>query len=304
MEAPDSNISGISDISDKSSGDCSVDEKHEFALFLENLSEILEPFLEPFNSKPSQLNNGQGSNLKITDLAVSVSCKNPEIVIKDQDMIHRVLNVIRLEIGCNLIIFDKNINANFQLLDFHKKKDLKLKLINAEHNKIIKPHINFFLPILKRESLESSLYACQELGVNEITIIKTVKTQKIFNHQRATKILVSAAEQSKNFNISKLNLPINLEQCVNFSSEEDSVKIFFDSEGEKFNEVVDLVKNKLSKNINLKIDLIIGPEADLTEKEKLLLKHNRFIFCKLTPTILRACQATNVAIGAFRAILD
>jgi RsmE family RNA methyltransferase len=49
--------------------------------------------------------------------------------------------------------------------------------------------------------------------------------------------------------------------------------------------------------------LFVGPEGDLTDQEKVLLKQNGFIFCALTPTILRACEAIALGAGVVRSIL-
>jgi 16S rRNA U1498 N3-methylase RsmE len=48
--------------------------------------------------------------------------------------------------------------------------------------------------------------------------------------------------------------------------------------------------------------IMSGPEADLTQPEKSMLRSKGVIFCALTPTILRSFQAITLSAGIFRAI--
>ena len=44
----------------------------------------------------------------------------------------------------------------------------------------------------------------------------------------------------------------------------------------------------------------VGPEGDLTQEEKDYLKQQGFVFCRLTPTVLRARQAVALGLGILR----
>jgi RNA methyltransferase, RsmE family len=262
--------------------------KHEFAFFLENLSGIIKPIAQDYNQK------------------------NIAIKITDKDLMHRLLNIVRLEIGESFIIFDQKNHAICTLTGIEKKKSLTIKIIETHANKNLEPKINLLVPILKRENFESVVYSAVELGANEIITLITEKSQKSFNQDRSVKILIAAAEQSKNFAFANLNAPLELTKYLSLN-QENQINIFFDAEGENLDEVVKNIKTKLQKNINsstnfssknfASINLMVGPEGDLTESEKILLKQSGFIFCKLTPTILRSLQAVNVGLGIFRALL-
>ena len=47
----------------------------------------------------------------------------------------------------------------------------------------------------------------------------------------------------------------------------------------------------------------VGPEGDLTLEEKAYLKQLGFVFCALTPTVLRAQQAVALGLGVLRSYL-
>ena len=49
--------------------------------------------------------------------------------------------------------------------------------------------------------------------------------------------------------------------------------------------------------------MLVGPEGDLTHEEKQFVDDHGFIFCKLTPTIMRAHQAVAVGLGVLRSML-
>ncbi|KKP26219.1 MAG: Ribosomal RNA small subunit methyltransferase E [candidate division TM6 bacterium GW2011_GWF2_30_66] len=267
-------------------------DKHEFAFFLENLSSIIKPIQINYNKK------------------------NTELRIEDKDLLHRITNIVRLEIGEEFIIFNQKQHALCSLISIEKKKSLTVEVISTNLNTNIEPKINLLVPILKRENFESVIYSSVELGANEIITLITEKSQKNFNQDRSIKILISAAEQSKNFTFSNISSPIELTKYLITNKKDNSddnlqINVFFDAEGENLDDVVKNIKTIIQKNtlskinlkVNLKINLMIGPEGDLTESEKILLKEHKFIFCKLTPTILRSFQAVNVGLGAFRALL-
>ncbi|PKN03448.1 hypothetical protein CVU75_02160, partial [Candidatus Dependentiae bacterium HGW-Dependentiae-1] len=50
--------------------------------------------------------------------------------------------------------------------------------------------------------------------------------------------------------------------------------------------------------------LLVGPEGDLTEEEKGAISRAGVQFCKLTPTVLRAMQATAVGMGVVRSVIQ
>jgi len=248
-------------------------ETHQFAFYLKNLSFIAK-------------------QLTVDD----------KLKIEDKDLIHRLLHVVRLEKGDTFTLFDRTIHLILQCSDIYKKKYIATRILQKKENSTITPKITFLLPLLKKENFEHALYSLAELGAHVIQPIITQKSQKAYkvgkSYDRFLKIITSAAEQSKHFAFPVLKEPIEMQDCVS-SLDNESVNIFFDAEGKKVSEVIKTVEKKSFTNINL----MIGPEGDLTEEEKGIIRDNKFIYCKLTPTILRACQATAVGLGLFRSLL-
>jgi len=130
----------------------------------------------------------------------------------------------------------------------------------------------------------------------------TKKTQRTWGGQkeeeRIERIMQAAAEQSKNFAFPKVSSPVPLEVAV-AGVARDAIKIFFDPTGCSLNNLITSINTSLSTRIILSV----GPEGDLTMDEKASLNGQGFVFCQLTPTILRAQQAVTVSVGALRSLL-
>lgn len=225
-----------------------------------------------------------------------------QLTISNQELVHRVTKVLRLQVGDELILFDKrqSLTGIISLID---KKSFMLEQIRWHQATSLVPEITLALGVLKKENFENALYSCVELGASHIKpiIFSKCAPQKL-NFERLEKILISAAEQSKNF-----NLPI-LQEPVYFSSFLESVRqnqdltyIYCDVAGKNMLELVE----KIKKQVNPRIVLIVGPEGDLTnlEKESLITQQN-VLAMRLTPTILRSFQAVTVALGSLRSLLN
>jgi 16S rRNA (uracil1498-N3)-methyltransferase len=221
--------------------------------------------------------------------------------IDDRVLCHRVMHVLRLLPGATFILFDAHKHMACTLQSVSERR-LQATVNSYECNVCYAPHITFLLPLLKREAFEESLYALTELGVNTIQFVMTKKSQRSWGDQkeleRAERIIQAAAEQSKNFALPKVNVPVSLEEAVG-ALPADATKIFFDPEGCRIGNVVSSVQT----SINTRLVLCVGPEGDLTAEEKSYLDEHGFIFCQLTPTILRAQQAVTVSVGMLRSWL-
>jgi len=223
-------------------------------------------------------------------------------IIKDPSLYHRITNVVRLSPGEPFILFDQSNHAQCVLHSTDKKNILNLMVRHFRQNKILKPHITFLLPLLKRDAFQEAIYSLTELGANHIQLIITTTTQRKWgkNHEyeRLLHILYAAAEQSKNFAFPSITPPLLLEQLTP-KIEKETCCIYFDPEGQHLLQVV----QKVLQQVPQKLIIMVGPEAGLTHDEKRLLNKHNFIACSLTPTILRAQQAAALSLGALRSLL-
>jgi RsmE family RNA methyltransferase len=248
-------------------------DKHEFALYKESLSLLIQK-------------KGLGDSL----------------VLSDETLFHRMMTVLRLRSNDQCILFDRDAYITATIDAFIGKKQVQFTIHSIHSAVVLQPHITFLLPMLKREDYESALYSLTEVGVNSIQLISTQKTGNKWSGERdrdrAQRIIIAAAEQSKNFALPQLHEPISLQEALKKYNSCES-KLFFDPQGKSFFDVMQMLHSTHSGNILL----LVGPEGDLTLEEKEIVRANKFIFCALTPTIMRAVQATGLAAGFVRSLL-
>src|SRR5260221_3669014 len=248
-------------------------DKHEFALYKESLSLLIQK-------------KGPGDNL----------------ILSDETLVHRIVHILRLRSNDQCILFDRDAYITATINAFIGKKQIDITMHSIHSTIILRPQVTFLLPMLKREDYESSLYSLTEVGVNNIQLIFTQKTGNKWSGERdkdrAQRIMIAAAEQSKNFAYPTLHEPISLQEALKKYNSCES-KLFFDPQGKPFFDVMQM----LHAHQPGQILLLVGPEGDLTLEEKEIVRADEFIFCALTPTIMRAVQATGLAAGFVRSLL-
>lgn len=218
------------------------------------------------------------------------------LTIEDSILFHRVVRVLRLQSRDSVILFDHDMHVFAEIDSVSNNKFLNFMIISQHQNKEFKPYLTLFLPMLKKEALEDALYAAVEIGVQEIRLFFSQKSQQMFRtdyEKRLHTIMIAAAEQSKNFKGTCIKNPISFDQVIKMIK---SPSILADPKGQAMVPIID----ELCKKKPQHIQLIIGPEGDLTQPEKEQLRVQAVQFCSLTPTILRAQQAAAILCGSIR----
>jgi len=214
--------------------------------------------------------------------------------IHDSEFVKRIGSVLRLRQGGEIILFSRDVHASVRL-DAIDKKAVKVTVLSSGKNKKLIPFLTVILPVLKREALETALYACAELGVNEVYLVSTQKSLQVQkDEKRYQRIIIAAAEQSKNFSFPLVYGVRPLHEVFSLL-EKSAVKLFADPSGSSLRTVIEKPEDMYV--------LMVGPEGDLTQDEKIVLQKEGFIFCHLTPTILRSPQALSVMVGCLRALI-
>jgi len=241
--------------------------------------------------------------------ALARNNNNNQIIITDELFIHRVTHILRYKEHDSLCIFDRNTVITAVIMAPLHKKKLILSLVSSKKTERLTPEITVLLPLLKKEHLEEAIYNAVETGATTVQLILTEKVQRSWGgtkeYERLERIMIAAAEQSKNYNYPLLCEPVKLEKFLidhtksALNSSRSNLKVFAEPTGMPLPTLL----NTITRNKPTTIILCIGPEGDLTPKEKSLLTDNDFIFCALTPTILRAYQAATVLTAFIRSIL-
>ncbi|NBV40695.1 RsmE family RNA methyltransferase [bacterium] len=215
--------------------------------------------------------------------------------IQEESFVHRLFFVLRMQSGEQCILFNRKYHALVELLAL-SKKEIKIKVLSVVHHTESEKKVTICLPILKKESMHEALYGLCEIGVHTIQLVHVstshVKSWTQKDQEKAEKIVIAAAEQSKNFIFPIISAPISFDQMVQ-KYHTASCKIFFDAQGTSF----------FLHNIQEQKEIVcfVGPEADLTDQDKSILQKSGWVFVVLTQTILRACQAA--VLGAAMCLL-
>lgn len=197
----------------------------------------------------------------------------------DSDIKH-IKKVMRMNPNDEIIVVFDNISY-LCYLDDNLEINIKEKLEDREE---IIPYVCLIVPILKEQKMDYILQKSTELGVSEIIpyysergIVKETdkKDKKI---DRWKMILKEASEQSHRNTIPKLEKIMNLTE-INL----DGINIVC-STVEKSTNVKNILKfNKKCDRINV----VIGPEGGLSNKEEQSLIKNNYIPVTFGNRILR-----------------
>lgn len=221
--------------------------------------------------------------------------------LDDELLVHRITKILRLTPSQTCTLFDENVHCSVRLVAI-EKRSVVLTIISKNSNKQLVPAISCILPLLKREALEHALYNLVEIGVNEIQLVFTQKTQRTWAGQkefeRIRKIMIAAAEQAKQFLVAAIHAPISLNEYLQQNKKIESL-IFFDPNGISLAQWFAQAQTKKNESISL----LIGPEGDLTSAEKDAVRASGAETVCLTPTVLRAQQAITLGAGVIRALL-
>lgn len=256
--------------------------------------------------------------------------KEPVVVIQDPESVRRLTSIVRLREGESVQLFNRKESIRGVVRTITKKQ-IELEVDERVMLKPLEPALIILLPTLKKDDLEEALSRLCALGVTTIQLVETEKVQHSWQFERERdrfeRVMIAAAEQSKQLVVPELVAPLALQEALhntctthessnNAQSAQKNLKntsftqetrkneqgvchsIFFDPDGEKLMTVMERLAKRYGKTV-----LFVGPEGDLTDNEKELIKNQGFIFCALTPTILRACEAIALGAGVVRSLL-
>lgn len=229
---------------------------------------------------------------------------NSNALIQDAELVHRIVTILRLEKGDDIVLFDASHHCPATIIEIDARRCVTVQLHDIHSNKRLMPTIEWLLPLLKKEAFEEALYTLTELGATSIQPIMTQKTHRFWAGEkeevRCKKIMIAAAEQSKQYALPQVHPIIPLDIWLMKAQLPGTIKLFFDPQGIPLAETFALIEQQKP----LHIMALAGPEGDLTYEEKLMITDQGFIFCALTPTVLRAQQAVAIGLGALRSILS
>lgn len=222
----------------------------------------------------------------------SLKPKTGNQTIIDEALVHRLKNILRLRENESIIFFNGQHKAE-SVIQSYATKSISFRVETVDSTKELKPELVWLLPILERESFEQALTFLAVVGVNSVQPLITQKSRRAWgsakDYERAQKMLIAGCEQAKQFVIPTI-LPVKEFSAFEWNAL-PATRLFFDAAGSTLFDTLKQLHGTLP------ICCFVGPEGDLSSAEKNLLKIQQFIFCGLTPTILRAVDAITIVAG-------
>lgn len=209
-----------------------------------------------------------------------------EVLLTDRDVIHQMLNVLRLSNGDPVILLDGSG------IEFHGviKEQVKKNLIISKEkikkiSKTNEVNVHLFAALVKKDKFEWVLQKATELGVTRVTPIITDRTEKMsIPMDRADKIVREAAEQSGRADIPFLDEPISLKEALRFC---ETTPIVLHLHAERIN------VTQLRETQNVAV--FVGPEGGFSDRDLNQFRNAKAQVVSLGEQVLRA-ETASVAV--------
>lgn len=191
--------------------------------------------------------------------------ENDNFLLEEKDY-HHIKTVMRMKDNEKIeVVFEKTLYL-CRIENVKDKANIIIeKTLEIEEKNDIK--VNIIIPYLKEQKLDFIFQKATELGADEITlapylrsVIKEKEGKLASKYERWNRILKEASEQSKRLSTPKLTLLSNLKEVGNL----EGLNLICST-----TETKETIKKVVKTSSNYdKINVVIGPEGGLTEKEE------------------------------------
>ena len=208
------------------------------------------------------------------------------IVLSKDDIFH-ITKVMRAKKGDH---FEVNDNSKVYLCEVTDLAPFSFEIISENtENHELDGFIRLLYCLPKGEKTDLVIQKSVELGVNEIVLINSERSvAKITNDkkekkiERFNKIIKEASEQSKRSKLTKLTDVINFDEIGNYKA--DVNLIAYEKSALNLDEVKSLLGDIKGKSVNV----IVGAEGGISEKELSIALANDYKVISLGKRILRS----------------
>lgn len=219
-----------------------------------------------------------------------------ENVTLSEDAHRHVVNVLRLKIGNELILFNGCGNEFQSIIVSIEKKITTVEVLNEKIDfSTAALKIDLGISLIKNDKFDFAVQKAVELGVSSITPLTATRSTIKLDQKRSTKrlahwqgIIESACEQSGQNKLPTINSVSSIKQWLQSSN----------TAGIIFEPTSSMTLSSLT--IDKEIRIIIGPEGGFTENELEVVGQHNFSKIKLGPRVLRAETAAIAAITSLQ----
>ncbi len=215
----------------------------------------------------------------------------------DKKQSHYVTKVMRLRENDEFNVFNESGEWIAQIKKINKT-GIEFQIVKQLRSKESRVDIWLAFSPIKSNYFNFMIQKSTELGVTKfIPLIFERSIVRKINNDRLKKIIIEATEQSNRICTPEIESPIKLQNFL--STHEDKIKLIF----------TDLNSNKkkisLIKSEKKPLCILIGPEGDFSESEKLkILNFKDVETIKLNDNILRSETAAISALSVINFIIN
>ncbi len=162
---------------------------------------------------------------------------------KDAEFWHRIVSILRIQSEESIVLFDENQRAEVEILapTYEKRRTVVFRVIEVIPIKLLQPSLVLACGLLKGSGFESVVYNATQMGVTQIVPLITKKVQREWHHKREhdrlKRVMIAAAEQSKQYALPELMFPQDLKtftQTINQQQYQGYCKVLFETGGNPF----------------------------------------------------------------------
>jgi 16S rRNA (uracil1498-N3)-methyltransferase len=224
-------------------------------------------------------------------LFVDQTLSNASDVALSREQAHYVLNVLRMNAGDALSVFNAVDGEWLAYLTDVKKKDASIRCERRLSEAAPPPDIDYVFAPLKHARLDYMVQKATELGARRLRPVITARTiAERVNLDRMRANAIEAAEQCNLVFVPEVLEPVSLNAAIR---DWDAARtlIYCDETAERSDPL------KILDTVNTPAAILVGPEGGFTEEERAMLKKLDYVRAiSLGPRIMRA---DTVAIAAF-----
>lgn len=219
--------------------------------------------------------------------------------------------VLRLKAGEHIGVIDSaHVFYECEIVDFEDFLIVK----NCQKTKYAdnKNQLWLIQGVSKANKLDDIVRACTEIGVFgfipvsfERSVVKLDEKKAISKIERWNKIAKSAAMQSGQINIPKINDVCSVDSLCDDLSDFDSVFVFWE-ESKNMQDVIDVCNKIKDSGSCKKIGIVVGPEGGISKEEvdKITNTNKNSFIVSFGDSILRTETAAIVACGLIKFLLS
>jgi len=216
---------------------------------------------------------------------------NDFVEIKDKNLIHKIRNVLRLNNGDIVYVFDGQGKEYVYQIETIAKKSVLIKKEKLSVNSTTRgKRIILGFPLVKEDKISFILQKATELGVDYFIPFTSQRSMRINlsdkKIEKWKRIILEALRQSERLWMPTISKVLNFQEIIKSNHK---VKLAASIDGDKINTILTGREEEVL--------VVVGPEGGFSSFEHSELEKNNFKFFKLSSHILRVETASLFSVG-------